>query len=292
MLKIGRRNFELGKKTIIMGVLNVTPDSFSDGGSYFSVDEAVKHALLMEKDGADIIDIGGESTRPGAISVSLEAEIDRVIPVIEQLIEKLHIPISIDTYKSEVARRALDLGVSMVNDISALKGDKHLASVVAEYDIPVCLMHMKGNPRNMQEKPAYDDILKEIIDFFKERTEYALFNDIKKENIIIDPGLGFGKRTGRGIEDNCEILRRLPELKKLGYPIMIGASRKTFIGNICGKDESLPVSERLEGSLAAACLAVINGAAIIRVHDVKETRRCLDLIDFIVRMKIIKSSEI
>ena len=208
---------------------------------------------------------------------------NRTIPVIEQLIEKISIPVSIDTYKSDVARRALDLGVGMVNDISALKADRNLASVVAEYKVPICLMHMKGNPRNMQINPTYDDVVKEIHDFLKERTEFALFCDIKKKNIIIDPGIGFGKRTGRGVEDNCEILRRLSEFKNLGFPVMIGASRKKFIGNICGGDNPLPVSDRLDGSLAAACLAVINGANIVRVHDVKETRRCVDLVDCIIK---------
>ncbi len=283
MLKIGKKTFDLDKRTLIIGILNVTPDSFSDGGKHFSTDDAVKHALLMEKEGADIIDIGGESTRPSAKTISLDEEMNRTIPVIEQLIEEISIPVSIDTYKSDVARRALDLGVGMVNDISALKADRNLAGVVAEYKVPICLMHMKGNPRNMQINPTYDDVVKEIHDFLKERAEFALFCDIKKENIIIDPGIGFGKRTGRGVEDNCEILRRLSELKNLGFPVMVGASRKKFIGNVCGGDNPLPVSDRLEGSLAAVCLAVINGANIVRVHDVKETRRCVDLVDCIIR---------
>ena len=283
MLKIGKKTFDLDKRTLIMGILNVTPDSFSDGGKHFSTDDAVKHAVLMEKEGADIIDIGGESTRPSAKTISLDEEMNRTIPVIEQLIEEISIPVSIDTYKSDVARRALDLGVGMVNDISALKADRNLASVVAEYKVPICLMHMKGNPRNMQINPTYDDVVKEIHDFLKERAEFALFCDIKKEKIIIDPGIGFGKRTGKGVEDNCEILRRLSEFKNLGFPVMVGASRKKFIGNVCGGDDPLPVSDRLEGSLAAACLAVINGANIVRVHDVKETRRCVDLVDCIIR---------
>jgi len=280
-LKLGNKTFELGKRTLVMGVLNVTPDSFSDGGLYFSVDKAVDHALSMEQQGADIIDIGGESTRPSAESISLEVEMNRVLPVIEQLVGTIRTPLSIDTYKSEIARKALDLGVDMVNDISALRGDAKLAEIVAEYDVPICLMHMKGEPRNMQVNPAYDNVVKEICDFIKERAEYAISCGIKKENVIIDPGLGFGKRTGKGIEDNCEILHRLSELKNLGFPIMTGASRKTFIGNVCG--DSLPITERLEGSLAAACLAVVNGADIVRVHDVKETRRCVDLVDCIVR---------
>jgi len=276
-LKIGDKTFDLDKQTIVMGILNVTPDSFSDDGRHFSVDDAVNRAISMVKGGADIIDIGGESTRPGAATVSLKEETNRVIPVIEQLINTIDVPLSIDTYKAKIAQKALDAGVNMVNDITALQADKLMASTIAEYDVPVCLMHMKGNPRNMQIDPKYDDVVGEIRSFLKERAEYAMFCDIKKENIIIDPGLGFGKRTGRGIEDNCEILGRLAEFKDLGYPILVGPSRKTFIGNVYGGDAPLPVSERLEGSLAAARLAVANGADIVRVHDVKETRRCVDL---------------
>jgi len=283
VLKIGKKTFELDKRTIIAGVLNVTPDSFSDGGKYLSVDKAVKHALSMEKQGADIIDIGGESTRPGAKAITLDEEMRRVIPVIEELVRKTNAPISIDTYKSKIAEKALDAGACMVNDVTALQGDKRLVNIVAEYEVPICLMHMKGNPRNMQINPTYDDAMAEICLFLKERAEFAMFYNVKKENIIVDPGIGFGKRTGRGIEDNCKILHRLSELKTLGFPIMIGASRKKFIGNVCGGKELLPATERLEGSLAAACLAAYNGANIIRVHDVKETRRCLDLVDCAVR---------
>ncbi len=280
---MSKQLLNFGKKTYIMGILNVTPDSFSDGSKYFTFQNAVAHAVKMEKEGADIIDIGGESTRPGAERVSKDEEMKRIIPVIEELIDRISIPISIDTYKSDIAMKALDLGVSMVNDITALQGDNKLVNIVAKYDVPICLMHMKGNPRNMQQNPDYDDVVKEIHDFLKERAEYAMFHDINKENIIIDPGLGFGKRTGRGIEDNCEILRRLNELRTLGFPILVGPSRKTFIGNVCGIKQQLTVTDRLEGSLAAACAAVMNGADIVRVHDVKETRRCVDMIDCIVR---------
>ena len=283
VLKIGNKDFEIGKRTIIVGILNVTPDSFSDGGEFFSLEDAVKHAIQMEKEGADIIDVGGESTRPGSKAISLYEEMNRVIPVLKELVKKIKIPISVDTYKSEIAKKTLDLGVNMINDISALRGDKNLASVVADFNVPICLMHMKGEPRNMQVKPVYNDVVKEIRDFLKERSEYAISNGIKKEKIIVDPGIGFGKRTGKGIEDNCEILRRLSELKDLGFPIMVGASRKTFIGNICGGDKPLPVTDRLEGSLASACIAVVNGADIVRVHDVKKTRRCIDIVDCIIR---------
>ncbi len=280
-LKISDKVFDLDKKTLIMGVLNITPDSFSDGGRFLSIDDAVKHAIQMQKDGADIIDIGGESTRPGALPLSTSEELNRVIPVVEKLVKKIEIPLSIDTYKSEVAKKSFDLGVGMINDITALKGDKKLVNIVANYNVSICLMHMKGNPRDMQNNAYYDDIIFEITNFLKERAEYAMFNDVKKENIVIDPGLGFGKRTGRGIEDNCEILKHLSKLKILGYPILVGASRKKFIGNICGGEKLLSVEDRLEGSLAATAVAVLNGADIVRVHDVKETKRCIDIVDCI-----------
>lgn len=281
---MGKNNiFDFGRKTYIMGILNVTPDSFSDGGKFFSKDSAVKYAIEMEKEGADIIDIGGESTRPGSKPVSIYEEMNRVLPVIDELVNKIKIPLSIDTYKSEVAKKALDSGVSMVNDITALRGDKNLASLVAEYNIPICLMHMKGEPINMQVNPTYDDVVIEIRGFLQERIDLAVSSGIDSSNIIIDPGLGFGKRTGNGIEDNLEILYRLSELKELGYPILIGASRKTFIGNACGYNRQLSVDERLEGSIAAASTAVLNGADIVRVHDVKETRQSLKLVDKIVR---------
>jgi len=282
-LNIGEKTFNIKHKTILMGILNVTPDSFSDGGKFFSKDKAIQHALLMKKYGADIIDIGGESTRPGAKKISVDEEINRVIPLIDELVKKINMPISVDTYKSKVAKKAIDAGASMINDVTALRGDKALVKIISEYEIPICLMHMKGKPKNMQNNPIYTNIIKEILIFLKERTEFALINKIKKEKIIIDPGIGFGKKTGTGIEDNCEILRNLGKLKILNFPIMVGASRKTFIGNLCGNNKHLIINERLEGSLAAACIAVVNGANIIRAHDIKETRRCLNFIDCVIR---------
>jgi len=282
-ITIGKNTFNLNQNTILMGILNITPDSFSDGGKFYSKEKAIKQAILMEKQGADIIDIGGESTRPGAKKISVNEEIDRIIPIIEEIIEKINIPISVDTYKSKVAKKAIDIGVSMINDITALRGDKSLIKIIRDYDIAICLMHMKGTPKNMQINPKYEDIIKEIYAFLKDRTDFALKNKIKKDKIIIDPGIGFGKRTGKGTEDNCEILRNLEKLKKLNFPIMIGASRKTFIGNISGYKKFLPINQRIEGSLAAACIAVMNGANIIRAHDIKETRRCLNLVDFIIK---------
>ena len=287
VLKIGDKKFDLDEKTLIMGILNVTPDSFADGGLYYSIDKAVEHAKQIEKNGGDIIDIGGESSRPGAKSITIDEEITRVIPVIEQLIEEVSIPISIDTYKSKVAEKALELGVSMVNDITALHGDRNMVSMVKEYDAALCIMHMKGTPSTMQKNPSYKDVMGEITSFLEERSRYAIEQGISEDKIIVDPGIGFGKRTGYGIEDNCTILGELSRLKKLGFPILIGASRKTFIGNISSKiyGKPLPIEDRLEGSLAAACIAVINGADIIRVHDVKETRSALNLVDCIIKEK-------
>ena len=282
-IKIGDNLYDLGKKTLIMGILNVTPDSFYDGGRHDTIDNAIKHAIQMEKDGADIIDVGGESTKPGSVSVPLSVELARVIPVVEELVDKIKIPISVDTYKSEIAKKALEIGAVMINDITALRMDKQLATVVAEHDVPVVLMHMKGTPNNMQFNPEYEDVMYEIKNFLKIQASYAISCGVKTENIIVDPGIGFGKRTGKGIEDNCEIIKRLGELKELEFPILVGASRKTFIGNTSSEKKSLPLSERLEGSLAASVAAAINGANIIRVHDVKETRKCLNVVDCIIR---------
>jgi len=287
--KLGKYTLDSSKKTLLMGVLNVTPDSFSDGGKFTSVDSAVNHAKQLVADGADIIDIGGESTRPGAKAVSAEDELKRVLPVLEQIACDLCIPISIDTYKARVAEKAIDTGAVLVNDITALQGDPHMVNVIANSHVHVCLMHMRGTPLSMQKNPTYSHLIKEIRSFLKERAEYALFHDIPREHIIFDPGIGFGKRTGRGVEDNCDILGQLSELKKEGYPVLIGASRKTFIGNVSGEKDVLSVDERLEGSLAAACIAAYNGADILRVHDVAETRKALDVVDCILKKSTTKN---
>lgn len=284
-LKMASHILDSSKKTVIMGVLNITPDSFSDGGEFSSVDLAVDKAKKMVEEGADIIDIGGESTRPWAKAVNAEDELIRVLPVIEQVCSVVNVPLSIDTYKARVAEKAIDAGVLLVNDITAMQGDRRMVNVIADHHVHVCLMHMKGNPRTMQINPAYDRLINEIRLFLKERADYALFHDISKDHILFDPGIGFGKRTGRGVEDNCEIIHHLSELKKEGYPLLVGASRKTFIGNISGETEVLPPDDRLEGSIAAACIAAYNNADIIRVHDVKETRRALDIVDCILGKK-------
>ena len=275
---IGGKKFLFGKKTYIMGVLNVTPDSFYDGGKFFDVEAAVKRAKEMEKEGADLIDIGGESTRPFSKGIDAMEEMNRVIPVIEGIRDEISIPVSIDTYKPEVAERAIETGADMINDVTAMKNEK-MVEVAKEYDVPICIMHMKGKPENMQKIAHYDDVVEEIYKFLKERINQLIEKGIDEEKIIIDPGIGFGKRTGQGIEDNCEIIGRLEELKSLGRPILMGISRKTFIGNIT----ALPVEERLEGSLGAEAIAIANGADIIRCHDVLATKRMAMVVDEIVR---------
>ena len=277
-MKIGNKKFIFGRRTYIMGILNVTPDSFYDGGKYFDVEAAVRRAREIEKEGADIIDIGGESTRPFSKGIDAMEEMRRVIPVIEAIRDEISIPLSIDTYKPEVAERAIDEGASMVNDITALENEK-MVEVVKEYEVPVCIMHMKGKPENMQKLAHYEDVMEEIYGFLRKRMEYAMEKGVDENKIIVDPGIGFGKRTGNGIEDNCEIIARLEELKGLGRPILIGASRKTFIGNIT----STEINERLEGSLGAEAIAIANGADIVRCHDVISTKRMAMVVDAIVR---------
>ncbi|MDD5225001.1 MAG: dihydropteroate synthase [bacterium] len=249
----------------LMGILNVTPDSFYDGGRYSDRSRAREQALRMADEGADILDIGGESTRPGAETVSPEEEIQRVVPLIESLAGKISIPISIDTYKAKVARAAIAAGAEMVNDISGLTFDPEMVSVVAESGVPVVLMHTLGRPQVMQENPVYRDLIREIKEFLAGAIQKAERSGVRAENIIVDPGIGFGKT----LEHNLEIINRLAEFQDLGKPVMIGPSRKSFIGRIL--DE--PAGERLEGTLAAVAIAAWNGAEIIRVHDVRETRK-------------------
>lgn len=250
---------------LVMGVINVTPDSFSDGGKYLGLEDAVRHACKIIEEKANIIDIGGESSRPGADPVPLEEELARTIPVIKAIREFSDIPISIDTTKGEVARHAIEAGADIINDISALMGDRRLPDVAAEFKVPVVLMHMKGQPKTMQKKPTYVDCIREINDFFEVRTEYAISCGIDRGKIIIDPGIGFGKR----LEDNLSIIKHFDVFKSLGYPLMVGVSRKSFIQNITQENDD-PV-QRLGGSLAAAMICVCHGADIVRAHDVRET---------------------
>ncbi len=275
------RILELGARTHLMGILNVTPDSFSDGGRYLSSDAAVAHAEAMAEAGADLIDIGGESTRPagpygeGSEPVSVGEEIHRTIPVIEKVATRLDLPISIDTTKAEVARRALEAGASMVNDISALRFDPKMAQTVAEAGVPVVLMHMQGTPRTMQQNPTYRNLIREIGAFLKERRDAALKVGIDPAQIVIDPGLGFGKRHCH----NFEILGRLNEFHPLNCPLLVGPSRKKFVGAAL----NLPSPDRLEGTLAALAFCVAGGAHILRVHDVEAALRAVKVAQQIVR---------
>jgi len=275
LLEIGQRVLDLSSRTHLMGVLNVTPDSFSDGGKFFKLEEAIKQGLKLAEEGADMIDVGGESTRPGSEPVTIQEELHRVIPVIEELTKLIQVPISIDTYKSRVAKEALDSGASMVNDISGLRFDQGMKKVIAEYDVPVVLMHVQGTPKNMQENPKYENLFEDIKSYLNQSISMAEEAGIGEDKIIIDPGIGFGKT----LDDNLRILKNLVEFKSLGKPVMIGVSRKSFIGKIL----DLPTDERLEGSLASMAIAIMNGANILRVHDVKESKRVAKLVDAILK---------
>ena len=261
----------MGRRTALMGILNVTPDSFADGGRYFDPAKAVARGGELAHEGADIIDIGGESTRPGARSLSAEDEIERVIPVVRGLRRVVSTPLSIDTYKAQVARAALDEGADVVNDISGLRFDPGMISLVAARKVPVVLMHMQGTPQTMQEKPHYEDVLEEVKGFLRSRIHFALQGGVGPQQIIIDPGIGFGKN----LDHNLTLLRGLPALASLGQPLLVGPSRKTFIGKVL----ELGPEDRLEGSLAAAVAAVLAGANMIRIHDVRETSRAIRIAD-------------
>lgn len=258
-----------------MGIINVTPDSFSDGGLFVDPDRAVEYGIRLEADGADIIDLGGESTRPGALPVTAEDEIKRIIPVIKGLSGCVNIPISIDTYKSEVAELAIKAGASIINDVSALRFDPEMVNVAREYDTPVVLMHMLGKPHNMQTNPVYGDIVQDVYNFLRERIEYAEKSGIRRDNIIIDPGIGFGKRPAH----NLTLIKHLEVFQDLGCPLLIGPSRKAFIGEVL----DVPVNERLYGTAAVVAYSVTRGANIVRVHDVLAMKHVVKMTDAILK---------
>jgi dihydropteroate synthase len=262
---------DLDRKTHIMGILNVTPDSFSDGGRYVELDKAVAHGIKMTQDGADIIDVGGESTRPYSQKISSDEEMDRVIPVIEALSKELPIPISIDTYKSEVAQEALKSGASLINDISALRFDPKMASVVAAAGVPVILMHMKGTPEDMQISPIYKNLVLEILDFLKNAIDRSAAAGISEDLVILDPGIGFGKT----FDDNLKIIRELTRFGSLQRPLLLGTSNKAFIGHVLNKE----AYERETGTMATIAAGVMNGAHIVRVHNVKKAVETVKMID-------------
>jgi dihydropteroate synthase len=251
----------------IMGVINVTPDSFSDGGRFFAPDAALTQALALVREGAAVVDIGGESTRPGSDPVTLDDELQRVVPVVEALATRVGVPISVDTTKAEVARRALAAGARMVNDVSALRTDPEMAGVVAEAGCPVCLMHMRGQPKTMQDAPRYDDVVGEVIAFLEERMAFAVASGVREEQVLLDPGIGFGKT----IEHNLTLLRHLDRLVALGRPVVLGTSRKRFLGAILGAEPG----ERVVGTMATTVIGLLAGAHIFRVHDVKPNYEAL-----------------
>ncbi len=271
--------FSTRGRILVMGVLNVTPDSFSDGGLFYSREAAVQQAEKMIHDGADILDIGGESSRPGAEQVSLDEELTRILPIIKDIKKKFPIPLSIDTYKAAVAREALNLGVEIINDITGLRYDSEMKSLVAESGAGIVIMHMQGTPQTMQKDPFYEDVVGEIAVFLKRQIDEAVTAGIGHEQIVVDPGIGFGKTK----QHNLDILANLNIIKDhCNRPILVGASRKRFIGYIL---DGLPTEERIYGSVAAALSAVSSGAAIVRVHDVLATRQALRVFEEIHHFK-------
>jgi dihydropteroate synthase len=272
-IRCRKKTFKLGRKTLLMGVLNVTPDSFSDGGLYFHSEKAIAHGLKMVEEGADFMDIGGESTRPGSKPLGLEEELRRVIPVIESLVKEMDVPVSIDTYKSAVAQKAIEAGAEMINDISGLHFDPELAQVAAKEDVPLVLMHIRGSPETMQKDVHYESLLSEILQYLKESIRRAESAGLDPKQIIVDPGIGFGKT----VEDNLIILKNLQEFRILGKPLLLGTSRKSFIGKILNAE----VTERLEGTLSSIAIGVLNGAHIIRCHDVLQAKRAIAVADAI-----------
>lgn len=271
----GKYRFDFNKRTYVMGILNVTPDSFSDGGKFMNRKGALDYAKRMVDEGADIIDVGGESTRPGADPVPLEEERKRVLPLIEKLVQQIDVPVSIDTTKVVIAKSAIEAGAVMINDISSFRFEPGMAHLAAEHKVPVILMHMHGTPRTMQHQVVYENPIAEICDFLKERIAYAESAGIAPHQIIIDPGIGFGKSLPDG---NLTIIKNLAAFKTLGKPILVGLSRKAFIGHVL----NLGVEDREEGTAAALAVAVTNGARIVRVHNVKTMKRVVTMVDAIV----------
>ena len=275
-LKLASRTLLLGERTLMMGVLNVTPDSFSDGGKFFDAERAVEQALAMGSAGADLMDIGGESTRPGSAGISAVEELSRVLPVLQALRERMKIPVSIDTQKSEVAEAAIDAGAQIINDISGLRSDPRLAEVAARRRVPIILMHMRGEPRTMQAGPFARDVLKDVMRGLRESVAAARKAGVAKSQIILDPGIGFGKSFAQ----NYELLRKLAQLAKLGYPLLVGSSRKGFLGATLARDgKPAPPEGRIWGTAATVTASILNGAHIVRVHDVAEMAQVVRVAD-------------
>lgn len=268
IFKVRDQRFDFSKRTVIMGILNVTPDSFSDGGSYNRIEKAVEHALEMIRDGADIIDIGGESTRPGAAIIPVEEEIERVVPVIRAIRERSNVPISIDTYKAETANQALEAGADIINDVWGAKADPEMASVAARYQAPTILMHNRDNK-------DYKNIIGDMLDDLRESVHLVLDAGLAPNKVIVDPGIGFAKTS----EDNLTVMKNLEAFHQLGYPVLLGTSRKSFIGKVLGTD----VDARMEGTGATVCLGITKGCQIVRVHDVLAISRMAKMMDAMVK---------
>ena len=282
ILKLASRTFTLGERTLVMGVLNITPDSFSDGGKFFTVKKAVQAALRMEEAGADILDIGAESTRPGSGGISAAEELARLLPVLQELQGQLKIPISLDTQKSAVAELAIGAGIEMLNDISGLQNDPRLAEVAARHKLPIILMHMRGTPRTMQKQPFAKNVLQDVATGLRRSVALARRAGVRDWQIILDPGIGFGKSYSQ----NYELLAYLPQLGKLGYPLLVGTSRKGFLGaTLARRGKPLPANERIWGTAATVAASILNGAHIVRVHDVEEMVQVARVADAVLNVK-------
>jgi dihydropteroate synthase len=286
--RLPARTLVLGERTLLMGVLNVTPDSFSDGGLFLHADAAVAQAVALERAGADILDVGGESTRPGSVGVSAETELGRVLPVIEKLRGKIRIPISVDTSKSEVAEAAAAAGAEIVNDVTALGNDPRIAEVARRRKLALVLMHMRGKPRTMQKTPFARDVLRDVAAGLRHAVAVARRAGIAKSQIVLDPGIGFGK----SYQQNCELLDRLPELARLDYPLLVGTSRKSFIEGVLGKGKLRAGSEvdRIWGTAATVTASILQGAHIVRVHDVAEMVQVARVSDAVASPRLIRRS--
>ena len=274
-MKIRNIEFNFGERTYIMGILNVTPDSFSDGGKFNEIDDALIQVRKLVAEGADIIDIGGESTRPGAKIVSIEEEISRVVPVIEAIRKEMDVVISIDTYRASTAEAALAAGADIINDVTAMEGDAAMSDLVVGSKVPIILMHMRGTPKNMQQNCEYKNVVTEVAAYLLQRANVLEKRGVTKEKIIFDPGIGFAKN----IEQNLQLIKGLKSLTGLGYPVLLAASRKSTIGSVLG---GVPAEERLEGTIAASCQAVYAGAQMVRVHDVQENLRAIRMLEAIL----------
>jgi len=284
-MKLPSRTLLLGEHTLVMGVLNITPDSFSDGGRFFDAQKAIEHALAMQRDGADLIDVGAESTRPGSRGITAEEELRRLLPVLGAFRKVLKIPVSVDTQKAEVAEAALDAGAEIINDVSGWKSDARIAEVAAKYGVPLVLMHMRGEPGTMQRGPFARDVMRDVMQGLRDSVQKARKAGVAKAQIILDPGIGFGKSYAQ----NYELLQKLPQLAALGYPLLVGTSRKGFLGATLTRDgKPAPPDEREWGTAATVTASILGGAHLVRVHDVEEMAQVARVADCVVNPRLLK----